>query len=257
MPREQPLSMGARLTACGALALAVGVTGCGEQATEAPPERPLSRTEASLLAGVLHNNYRVGGARFQAAGTAGPGGGTITLAGEVDFKKHQGYARVMSDAGKDRVQEVLWDPSVVLEHRPGMMTAINRVKPGATVVARTPDRQRRRLDQMLEIITALATAKRENPLLLQQRKQATFIREDTLRGTPVWLLRYGPRTIVWVNPKTGQMLRFESSNKDRTAPIVVDIEPNRKVRIRPPRPEYVVSAQALGNVYARRATTSP
>lgn len=258
MPHEQPMSRrGALLGACGVLILGAGLAGCGDDAPEAPPERPLSRTEASLLAGVLHNNYRVGGARFQAAGPAGPGGGTITLSGEVDFRRHQGYARVMSDAGKDRVQEVLWDTSTVLEHRPGMVRAIDRVKPGATVVARTPDRQRRRLDQMLEVVTALATAKRENPLLLQQRTQATFIREDTLRGTPVWLLRYGPRTIVWVNPKTGQMLRFESSNKDRTAPIVVDIEPNRTVRIRPPRPEYVVSAQALGDVYARRATTSP
>lgn len=242
---------------CAASLAVSGCGGSGEPPSTASSERTLTRQEASLLAGALYRNYRTRGARFQAAALAGPGGGTITMVGEVDWKLHQGRAKVISDAGKDRVTEVAWDPSIALEYRPGMVKAVQKVKPTAALIARTPDRDHRRLDQIIEVITALATTKRENVQLILQRPQAKFIREDVLRGTKVVLLRYGPRTVVWVNPKTGQMLRFESSNKDRTAPIVVDIEPDPKVRIRPPKPEYVVSAREIADLYAKRAQTSP
>lgn len=242
---------------CVAALAVAGCGGSGDSASTAPAERKLTRQEASLLAGALYRNYRTRGARFQAAALAGPGGGTITMVGDVDWKLHQGQAKVISGAGKDRVTEVAWDPSIALEYRPGMVKAIQKVKPQAVLIARQPDRDHRRLDQIIEVITALATTKRENVQLILQRPQARFIREDVLRGTKVVLLRYGPRTTVWVNPKTGQMLRFESSNKDRTAPIVVDIEPNPKVRINPPRPEYVVSAKEIAALYAKRAQTSP
>ncbi len=238
----------------------VVIAGCGGDSASTPtstPERKLTRQEASLLAGALHSNYRTRGARFQAAALAGPGGGTITMVGEVDWKLHQGQAKVISDAGRDRVTEVAWDPSVTLEYRPGMVKAIQRVSPKAVLIARPPDRDQRRLDQIIGVITALATTKRENTQLIMQRRQARFVREDTLRGTKVVLLRYGPRTVVWVNPETGQMLRFESSNKDRTAPIIVDIEPAPTVRIQPPRPEFVVSTREIAGLYGRRAQTSP
>lgn len=243
--------------AAGIALVAAGCGGSGDSASTAPEGRKLTRQEASLLAGALYRNYRTRGARFQAAALAGPEGGTITLVGDVDWKLHQGQAKVISDGGRDKVTEVLWDPSIALEYRPGMVKAIQKVKPKATVIARTPDRDHRRLDQIIEVVTALATTKRENVQLIMQRPQARFIREDTLRGTKVVLLKYGPRTTVWVNPKTGQMLRFESSNKDRTAPIVVDIEPSPKTRIRPPRPEYVVSTSEIADLYAKRAQTSP
>ena len=258
MRRHLPLLIVAGLCA---VAIAVATAGCGGAdspvSSTAAEGRALTRQEASLLAGALYRNYRTRGARFQAAALAGPGGGTITMVGDIDWKLHQGQAKVISDAGRDRVTEVAWAPSIALEYRPGMVQAIQKVKPGAKVIARKPDRAHRRLDQIIEVITALATTKRENVQLIMQRPQARFIREDTLRDTEVVLLKYGPRTTLWVNPETGQMLRFESSNKDRTAPIVVDIQPDPKVRVRPPLPEYVVSAQEIADLYAKRAQTSP
>lgn len=239
----------------------VTLVGCGDDTSSAAdtalPGRPLTRQEADLLAGVLYRNYQQGMGHFQAASIAGPEGGTMTLVGDVDYRNHQGHARVYAPGGKDRVQEVLWDRSVALEYRPGMVKAIQKVKSGAVLIARRPDRDHRRLDQVIEVVTALAAPKRENPQLIRQRRQARFIRTDTLNGTQVDVLRYGPLTTVWVDPKTGTMLRFESSNKDKTAPIVVDLAKTTAKGITAPPPGAVVNAAELGNLWTTRGTTSP
>ena len=241
--------------------LPVAIAGCGGSDTAATstalPGRPLTRQEADLLAGVLYRNYQQGMGHFQAASIAGPQGGTMTLVGDVDYRNHQGHARVYAPGGKDRVQEVLWDRSVVLEYRPGLVKAMQKVKPHAVLVARVPDRQHRRLDQVIEVVTALAAPKRENPQLIRQRLQSRFIRTDTLNGRQVDVLRYGPLTTVWVDPKTGTMLRFESSNKDKTAPIVVDLAKTSAKGIQPPPPGAVVTAAELGDLWTTRGTTSP
>lgn len=235
--------------------------GCGggdePQAATALPGKPLTRAQANLLAGVLYRNYQQGMGHFEAAALAGPEGGTITLVGDVDYRKHQGHARVFSDAGPDKVEEVVWDSDTALEYRPGMLGVVRKAKPGAVLIARSPDRQRRRLDQIIEVITALAAPRRENPQLIRQRRQARFIRDDVLRGTPVQVLRYGPLTTVWVDPKTGRMLRFESSNQDKTAPIVVDLAGTQAKSIQSPPMGAVVAADQLGDAWVKRGSTSP
>lgn len=237
------------------------VWGCGSDdqppAGAALPGAPLTRQQANLMAGVLYRNYQQGMGHFQAAALAGPEGGTITLVGDVDFRRHMGHARVYSDGGRDKVVEVVWDRTTALEYRPGMLSAVRRAKPGAVLIARPADRAHRRLDQIIEIITALAAPRRENPELIRQRRQARFIRNDTLGGTPVEVLRYGPLTTVWVDPKTGRMLRFESSNRDKTAPIVVDLTRTTATGIQVPPAGAVVAAGDLGNAWVTRGTTSP
>ena len=186
-----------------------------------------------------------------------PQGGTITLVGDVDYRRHQGHAQVFSQGGRDKVEEVVWDSDTALEYRPGMLGAVRKAKPGAVLIARQPDRQRRRLDQIIEIVTALAAPRRENPQLIRQRRQARFIRDDVLRGTPVQVLRYGPLTTVWVDPRTGRMLRFESSNQDKTAPIVVDLASTTAKSIQSPPAGAVVAASELGDAWVKRGSTSP
>lgn len=237
--------------------LGAGCGGAGTSSSAAPPGTALTRTQANLMAGALYRNYQQGMGHFQAAALAGPEGGTITLVGDVDFRRHEGHARVYSDGGRDKVVEVLWDRRTALEYRPGMLAAVRKVKPGAVLIARQPDRDRRRLDQIIEVITALATPRRENPALIRQRRQARFIRDDVLSGTPVQVLRYGPLTTLWVDPKTGRMLRFESSNRDKTAPIVVDLAGTTAKRIQAPQAGAVVTADELGSVWVKRGTTSP
>ena len=186
-----------------------------------------------------------------------PQGGTITLVGDVDYRRHQGHAQVFSQGGRDKVEEVVWDSDTALEYRPGMLGAVRKAKPGAVLIARQPDRQRRRLDQIIEIVTALAAPRRENPQLIRQRRQARFIRDDVLRGTPVQVLRYGPLTTVWVDPRTGRMLRFESSNQDKTAPIVVDLASTTAKSIQSPPAGAVVAASEVGDAWVKRGSTSP
>ena len=87
--------------------------------------------------------------------------------------------------------------------------------------------------------------------------QAMRPRENTVRGTPVQVLRYGPLTTVWVDPKTGRMLRFESSNQDKTAPIVVDLAGTQAKSIQSPPMGAVVAADQLGDAWVKRGSTSP
>ncbi len=260
-PQSDLMRTRTAFTATALAALIVLAAGCGggdePSAATAPPGTPLTRAQANLMAGVLYRNYQQGMGHFQAAALAGPQGGTITLVGDVDYRRHQGHARVYSDGGRDKVDEVLWGRRTVLEYRPGMLGVVRRAKPGAVLISRAPDRERRRLDQIIGVITALAAPRRENPQLIRQRRQARFIRDDTLRGTPVQVLRYGPLTTVWVDPKTGRMLRFESSNRDQTAPIVVDLADTMTKRIDSPPAGAVVRADQLGDAWMKRATTSP
>lgn len=245
------------LLSCALLAWGCGGGGEGGSSTTALPGTPLTRQQANLLAGVLYRNYQQGMGHFEAAALAGPQGGTITLVGDVDYRRHQGHARVFSQGGRDKVEEVVWDSDTALEYRPGMLGAVRKAKPGAVLIARQPDRQRRRLDQIIEIVTALAAPRRENPQLIRQRRQARFIRDDVLRGTPVQVLRYGPLTTVWVDPRTGRMLRFESSNQDKTAPIVVDLASTTAKSIQSPPAGAVVAASELGDAWVKRGSTSP
>lgn len=245
------------LLSCTLLAWGCGGGGDAGSSTTALPGTPLTRQQANLLAGVLYRNYQQGMGHFQAAALAGPQGGTITLVGDVDYRRHQGHARVFSQGGRDKVEEVVWDSDTALEYRPGMLGVVRKAKPGAVLIARSPDRQRRRLDQIIEVVTALAAPRRENAQLIRQRRQARFIRDDVLRGTPVQVLRYGPLTTVWVDPRTGRMLRFESSNQDKTAPIVVDLAGTRAKRIQSPPAGAVVAASELGDAWVKRGSTSP
>ena len=242
----------ALLAVAGAAAV---LASCGDkESTQAPAA--LTDAQASLMAGALDENRRAGGARFRVTSLDAPGGSTITLDGQVDWRRRSGHATVSARSGANGVTEVGWGPKVVVEQRPGLADEIARVRPGAVLVARPPDQQRRRLDQLIAVVGSLATRRRENPLLIRQEPGSAFLRSDTLRGRRVEVLRYGKRTTLWIDPSTRRLVRLESRGTGGT-PVIIDILSSGPQEIPGPNPRLVVAASQLRPSYSSLAPASP
>lgn len=228
---------------------------CG--GNSATKEKPLTDDQVQLVANAFFRNHEAGGITF-ALSTVAVGGGTITMQGTVDFKNLTGQARIVGGASPNPVTGVMWGGSTVLERRPTLDGAIaNLGYPGVIFVARPIDTQARRLDGLLSVVMGLATAQPENAVLVRQREGSAYLRDDELRGTKVEVLRFGERLILWVDPLTGDLLRFEGTNTQRTFPIIVDIIDRGPVTIPAPLTRVVVSAGDLGDDYLAWAPQSP
>jgi hypothetical protein len=203
-------------------AFAVVLTACGGE--EKVTERPLTSDEASVLAEVLSRNYEAQGASFSLAAQANSAGGTITLEGDVDWRNHQGGARVSGGTSPHPVTEVWWSKNVVAERRPSLDSEVARLLPeaGSPLLARSPDIPRRRLDQLIAIVTGLASQTPENSQLILQTEGSAFIRSDELRGKQVLIFRYGQRTLYWLDEETKSLMRFEGTDSTSRFPVIID-----------------------------------
>lgn len=198
------------------------LAGCGNDLSRS--ERPLDSEEASILAEVLWRNHESGGARFKLAARAGVDGGTISLEGAIDWTNHGGQAIVSGGSGTHPVTQVWWSQDTVGERRPSLDAEVSLVEPGATnpVLVRRPDTATRRLDQLIAIVTGLSAKTPENAQLILQLPGSAFLREDVLRGRAALVLRYGRRSVFWLDKESRAMLRFEGSDTTGRFPVVVD-----------------------------------
>lgn len=196
--------------------------------------------EASRLAETMFLNHREGRATFEVATLTEPGGSRLRLAGSVDWSARSGAARVVVDGGTGTLAAVAWGSETVAERRPihdGLLAGLGL--PQGAWIGRPVD-QRRRIDQVIAVVTGLAATRPENAVLIQQQAGSTFLRSDTLRGTEVEVVRYGERSIYWIDPTSGRMLRFEGNNSAGTLPVVVDFGPEIADQVVPPTGEQVV-----------------
>ena len=221
---------------------------------------PLTRQQASVMAELLYRNRESGGATFTLSTPLGPEGGTLTLSGEVDWVGHHGHAIVAtSEPIDDPLTEVWWTLENVFERRPSLDEDLIDlgVAMTASVIERPVDLERRRIDQLIALVVALAAEQPENAELILQAEGSAFLRVDELRGVDVEVLRYGDRSIYWVDPTSGRLLRFEGTDESRTFPIVVDLLETGERDIQPdPSLQVVVLDEVPGDV-AARLTTSP
>ncbi|MFN8021054.1 MAG: hypothetical protein U0Q03_05940 [Acidimicrobiales bacterium] len=238
----------ARLLAAG-LALML-VAACGGDDAPASSERPLTDDEAAMLAGALFTNYDRGGADVTLAVQVG-NGASLSVQGEIDWSTHRGHALVSATGVETGVREVYWSDDAVLEARDDLGPLLAQAGlPDAPWVAREPDPAGRQLDQALALLTGLASQQRDNPLLIQQQPGSAFVRDDTLRGTPVVVLRYGDASVYWLSADDGRMLRFESNNSDGDRPVVVDVLGFRDVSVDGPPVDQVTDVADIAAVYA-------
>lgn len=228
--------------------LFLSACGGGKQSTE----RALTSEEASILAEVLFRNYEAQGASFYLAAQAGDGGGTITVEGIIDWKNHQGAARVFGGSQPYPVEEVWWSRDFVAERRPTFDEVMAQVLPtvNSPVLVRKPDAVKRRLDQILAIVTGLSSQTPDNAQLLLQMEGSAFIRTDELRNRQAIVLRYGKRTVFWLDQETKALLRFEGNNSTNQYPVVVDfLDFGRKV-VQGPQASSLVNIANYGDQLA-------
>lgn len=203
-------------------------------------ERELSREEAARLAEVTYLNHRRGAAQFEVATLADLNGTQLALSGVVDWSNTRGSAKVSHSQAGGTLTELSWRANVVFERRPTHDALLQSLGAASSPYFGRAIDMRRRVDQVVSIIMGLAATQPENAILIQQKPGTKFIRSDTLRGKDVDVLRYGTRSIYWVERVTGEMLRFEGNNDAGTLPIVVDFDFNDVATIRFPEPAQVV-----------------
>ena len=243
----------------GALVLLVAAVGCGSEPEAVSTTRPLTPSEAGLLAEALFANYEDGGAAFEATALAGPGQGSFSLRGEVDWANHGGIADVAGGSGDAPVTAVVWTQDSIGERRPALDGALVGVvgEGQVPVLTRAPDLATRRLDQVVGIITGLASEQRDNAQLIAQTPGSAFLREDMLRDRQVVVLRYGERSVYWLDRTTGEMLRFEGADASGRYPLVVDFLERGPRTIELPPGAIPVDVAAVGEIYGALAPSSP
>lgn len=221
-------------------------------------EAPLNEDQVQLIANALYRNHAAGGISFSLATVADTGSGTVTLQGEVDFANLTGRAVVAGGADPHPVTEVFWGGNAVLENRPSLWPYLaDKGHENARLVARERDPGSRRLDVLLQTLMSMGMEQPENAVLVRQREGSAYLRDDELRGTKVQVLRFGDRLIMWIDPLTGDLLRFEGTNTARTFPIVIDLLSRGPRKVEGPSAELVVPEAVLGADYLQLTPRSP
>ncbi len=239
-----------RLVCC--LTLVLGVGACGGStvtaAQGAPEGKPLTQSQAEILASVLVKNYDGGGAIFSVA-MPGPSQTTVALRGMLDFVNGIGqgtWQTVTAGVATDRPEGgVFWTAHEVIEQIPGLTAAMaSTSRPAATFLSR-PITTTSATDIVLTLLLKTASTQRENPGLIQQGSaagDATFLRTDTLRSVPIDVYHFGKKTTYWVGRDDGVLHRLEANLASAPGPTVIDFLEQKSVTIGGPMVNEVALA---------------
>lgn len=234
-------------TAVGAAAGLVVFTACSDENPSAgsgdtsngSDPRPLTLPEAGLLAGMLFNNYDIGGATFTVNATFNISGDTLALAGTIDWKNHIGHTQVNATGAEAGVSEVYWEETAVIETRAGLPEALVAAgHPTGIYISRAPDPTGRQIDGLLGLVLGLASKQRDNPQLVQQTETARYLRTDTIRDVPVTVFQYDSSQL-WLD-SDGTMLRYTGISADGNRPVTIDLLTIAPVTIEPPAADSVI-----------------
>lgn len=234
-----------RITTFAAAVLSTGIlAGCtGVTADEGSVDgagAPLTLAQASLLAEVLHRNTEAGGATFVLTALDPLTGATVVLDGAVDWANGSGRASAVGLSDADGVvSAVAWTRDSVAEQRPGWAERLEPVSagggdPAAAFWLRGVDQTQFSVDRFISVVVGLAASRPDNAQLVLQKPEAAFVRDDVLRGVAVEVLRFSERTVLWIDPSSGELLRFEGNDHVGSAPVVVDVIERGPARIELP-----------------------
>ena len=210
------------------LAVVFVLYSAGGKKPSATGPRPLTGDQADRLAVSRFLDYQAKGVRFST--TVPTAQGSLPLAGDIDFRRHLGYAATRLDAGgREQTAVLQWNGTTVqtwLDAGDGLAppARLPSAKPtGRRIVAASSG-----LDTLLVLLLDLGADRPDNAQLLQQ-SDARWLRTDTVDGQ---------RVDVHPRPVAGRRVsgrrRFERGRQFRN-------RPHRRHRVldrrhRPPAP---------------------
>lgn len=225
----------------------IAVSSCSSDGAE-PTARPITIDESNLVADALFQNYTFQGADFRLAAQL-PGDTTYVIEGSIDWLDHIGRARVTATSGIDAaITEVAWTDIAVAERIPELTTLAGTVNQNVDWVERPADPEGREIDSLLAVITAMATAQRENPALLRQAG-VMWLRPDVIGDADVDVYQYSEQTRLWLDEE-GVLVRFESNNSTNTRPVIIDLSEHRLVEVVLPAPEALTPVSDIAELYS-------
>ena len=149
--------------------LAALVTGCTAEAAVREPGTAVTGAEAEALSRLLQRNFRRGGADFVVTAPYGADV-VLTLTGEVDFRRSQGRAELVTSYGDDRPDDTatvwfsadeLWIGDV-----PGLADALDAAGADGAAVLRRPLEAEGRadlVDVLVRVVLGLSQARQDDP----------------------------------------------------------------------------------------------
>ena len=172
------------------LAVVFVLHSAGGKKPSATGPRPLTGDQADRLAVSRFLDYQAKGVRFST--TVPTAQGSLPLAGDIDFRRHLGYAATRLDAGgREQTAVLQWNGTTVqtwLDAGDGLAppARLPSAKPtGRRIVAASSG-----LDTLLVLLLDLGADRPDNAQLLQQ-SDARWLRTDTVDGQRVDVIR-GP-----------------------------------------------------------------
>jgi hypothetical protein len=161
MPRPSRTIPG--VLACVLLVLS---TGCTAEAAVREPGSAVTEDEAEALSRLLLRNYQRGGADFVVTAPYAPDV-VLTLTGEVDFRRSQGRAQLVTSYGDDRPDgtAAIWFSTEALwvGDDPGLASAL--AEADATYLRRPLDVEGRAdlVDVLVHVVLGLSRARTDEP----------------------------------------------------------------------------------------------
>lgn len=207
---------------------------------------PLTTAQALVLSRMLLNDHDAGGADVSVRAPAGAMP-AFEMRGTVDWLHHQGRVTVHFKGAASQPDEVLvWSDANLFIAVPGLGDAMAaKGRPGITFASRPLQSGTTTLDQVIVLVSSLASDRAENPILLRQADTG-YLGPGEIDGVQHERFRYGA-TVYWVEPAE-RIGRVEATLRTTGSAVVIDLTDHGARQVGVPAADGVVPAAEITDV---------
>jgi len=235
------------------------VAGCGGDDTPRAPGDPVTQSEAKVLANVLYQDFRSGGADFTLSAPFAEAAVT-TLTGQVDFRRGVGSAQAVTTYTNGQPTETrtvfftssdIWFGSV-----PGLPEALTAAGlPPATYVKRpiastNSTGSASLVDVLVQLVPRLSARRADDPRSFTESGGYTWRGSRTVDGKLVSLYRSGGGATVAVSADDHQLVQYVTRLPQQTFDVTITLTDHGERDVTLPADGDTVDAAAHPDVAA-------